>query len=130
MIEHDEAFVAEARSYLGTPWRHQGRNRMGIDCVGLVIVSARINGLKMDVAANYGLFHPYREVKRQMMQYMERASCSSVGTVLLYKKGMIIHMAIDTGEGTIIQSLADYRQVIETPLNFKPHQFWNMKWPS
>lgn len=29
--------IAElARSYAGVPWRHQGRSRMGLDCVGLV----------------------------------------------------------------------------------------------
>lgn len=29
--------VAEARTYIGTPWRHQGRSREGIDCAGLVL---------------------------------------------------------------------------------------------
>lgn len=27
-----------ARSWLGVPWRHQGRNRYGIDCAGLLCV--------------------------------------------------------------------------------------------
>lgn len=31
--------IAVARSYLGVKWRHQGRNRMGVDCVGLVLCS-------------------------------------------------------------------------------------------
>jgi len=29
--------VEEARKWLGTPWRHQGRAGSGIDCCGLVI---------------------------------------------------------------------------------------------
>lgn len=29
--------VAEARSWIGTRWKHQGRDRNGIDCAGLVI---------------------------------------------------------------------------------------------
>jgi cell wall-associated NlpC family hydrolase len=29
--------VAQAASYIGTPWLHQGRTRDGIDCVGLII---------------------------------------------------------------------------------------------
>jgi cell wall-associated NlpC family hydrolase len=33
--------VAQARSYLGVPWRHQGRTRSGLDCAGLVILIAR-----------------------------------------------------------------------------------------
>jgi len=35
-----EAIVAEARGWLGVPWRHQGRSRSGIDCVGLVVCVA------------------------------------------------------------------------------------------
>lgn len=31
--------VETARSYLGVPWRHQGRTRRGIDCLGLVALS-------------------------------------------------------------------------------------------
>lgn len=33
--------VNEARSWLGVPWRHLGRNRQGVDCVGLLVVVAR-----------------------------------------------------------------------------------------
>lgn len=31
------AIVAEARSWVGTPWRHQGRTREGVDCAGLIV---------------------------------------------------------------------------------------------
>jgi cell wall-associated NlpC family hydrolase len=40
-----ERIVAEARGWLGVPWRHQGRSRAGIDCVGLVVRVARALGL-------------------------------------------------------------------------------------
>lgn len=40
------AIVAEARSYLGTPFVHQGRVRgHGVDCVGLPICIARTFGM-------------------------------------------------------------------------------------
>jgi len=33
--------VDAARSYLGVPWRHQGRaRRVGLDCLGLLVVVA------------------------------------------------------------------------------------------
>lgn len=33
-----DAIVAEARSWLGTPFRHQGRAKgVGVDCIGLVL---------------------------------------------------------------------------------------------
>jgi hypothetical protein len=39
------AIVAEARTWLGVPFRHQGRSRAGVDCAGLVIMVARALGL-------------------------------------------------------------------------------------
>lgn len=33
--------VLEARSWVGFPWRHQGRSRLGIDCGGLVVMVGR-----------------------------------------------------------------------------------------
>lgn len=30
--------ITEARDWIGVPWRHQGRSRQGLDCIGLVIV--------------------------------------------------------------------------------------------
>jgi cell wall-associated NlpC family hydrolase len=40
-----EDVVAEARSWIGTRWIHQGRNRHGVDCIGLVVVVRRELGL-------------------------------------------------------------------------------------
>lgn len=37
--------VAAARAYVGAPWRHQGRTRDGIDCVGMLIAVARDIGV-------------------------------------------------------------------------------------
>ena len=35
------SIIDAARCWLGTPFRHQGRNSKGIDCVGLIIETAR-----------------------------------------------------------------------------------------
>jgi cell wall-associated NlpC family hydrolase len=40
-----EQIVVAARSWLGVPWRHQGRTRRGIDCAGLVVLVGRALGL-------------------------------------------------------------------------------------
>jgi cell wall-associated NlpC family hydrolase len=40
-----DAVIAEARAWLGVPWRHQGRDRAGIDCGGLVIRIGQALGL-------------------------------------------------------------------------------------
>ena len=35
------AIIAEARKWIGVPYRHQGRGKFGIDCVGLLIEVAK-----------------------------------------------------------------------------------------
>lgn len=47
-----EQVVAEARSWIGVKWRHQGRNRSGIDCGGLVVRVGQELGL-MDSNSDY-----------------------------------------------------------------------------
>jgi len=37
--------IENALSWQGVPWRHQGRSRSGIDCIGLVITLAHELGL-------------------------------------------------------------------------------------
>lgn len=46
-------FVDSARSYMGTKWRHQGRSRMGVDCVGLVILSLADIGVEVPDMQGY-----------------------------------------------------------------------------
>src|SRR5687767_7481722 len=33
--------IGVARNWLGVPYRHQGRSRLGVDCIGLAVVVAR-----------------------------------------------------------------------------------------
>ncbi len=41
MPAEPSTIVATARSWLGVPWRHQGRTRQGVDCAGLVVLVGR-----------------------------------------------------------------------------------------
>jgi len=43
----DNKIINTARGYLDTPYHHQGRNRAGMDCVGLVIAVANDIGYPM-----------------------------------------------------------------------------------
>lgn len=40
-----EDIVLTARSYMNVPYHHQGRNRWGVDCIGLAIAVCRDLGL-------------------------------------------------------------------------------------
>lgn len=46
--------VAEARSYLGCKWRHRGRGRFGIDCIGLVVAAVTAGGFPIVDRRDYG----------------------------------------------------------------------------
>lgn len=57
-IEYERnAFIEALRSYLGVPWRHAGRGRTGVDCVGLLACAGADAGLPEAAAlppATYG----------------------------------------------------------------------------
>lgn len=46
--------IAQARTWLGVPWRHQGRGAQGIDCAGLVVLVGRDLGLADYDSTGYG----------------------------------------------------------------------------
>lgn len=48
------AFVAEARTYMGVRFKHQGRSRRGLDCIGLPVVSLRAIGRQVWDSPAYG----------------------------------------------------------------------------
>lgn len=42
-----------ARGYLGTPFRHQGRSRGGVDCIGLLVLALRDCGRQVEDVTTY-----------------------------------------------------------------------------
>lgn len=58
--------VAEARTYLGVPWVHQGRSRDGVDCLGLAILVA---------GATRGYTFDLRDYAAQAMDETMQAKC-------------------------------------------------------
>lgn len=47
------AMLAAARGMVGWRWRHQGRTERGVDCVGLVMLSARAAGFTVEEVTGY-----------------------------------------------------------------------------
>lgn len=46
-------FIKAARNYINVPYRHQGRNRSGVDCVGLIVCAARDVGYAIPDMVGY-----------------------------------------------------------------------------
>ncbi len=78
MIGHEEerlAAVAELRSWLGTPWAHQGRTRgVGVDCIGVALVIAQAAHAFDDPGAvvpqNYSRLPRMNQMRKFIEQHM------------------------------------------------------------
>jgi cell wall-associated NlpC family hydrolase len=71
-----EKFITEARGFLGCAWRHQGRTKQGIDCVGLIVVPLLALGLfkPEDDVVNYTREPEGRRLTEILHQYARRLS--------------------------------------------------------
>ncbi len=119
--------VAAARGELGTPWMHQARlPGVALDCVGLVIITARALGLvpaDLDVTG-YGR-QPDGTLLQQAECHMQRISALDLGAVLVVSiTGEPQHMGIvgdyRHGGWSLIHAASNARpgRVIETRLMF------------
>lgn len=111
--------VAAARTYLNVPFRHRGRSRAGIDCIGLAILSYRDIGIELVDRQKYGR-SPERDGLREAMieQFGPPVENIQVGDVVLmqwYQQPN--HVAIVTdypyGGFGLIHALASSKRVIE-----------------
>jgi cell wall-associated NlpC family hydrolase len=126
-----EAVVAEARSWTGVRWLHQGRNRHGIDCIGLVVVVRKALGI-----GDYDLAGYPRAPDGSFMSHFLNAGGVRVGILkaqpadlLLFKDARTpCHVSIITerrgGLMYMIHALATRHKVVEEPVVAE----WQQKW--
>jgi murein DD-endopeptidase / murein LD-carboxypeptidase len=110
-------FVAAARACVGVRFRLQGRDpASGLDCIGLVIWSARQCGLALPDAQDYVLTdNPMRldvALRAAPILPVDPASLVAGDLVRLLSNGQPLHLAI-CGEGTLIHSDMRCRKVVE-----------------
>jgi hypothetical protein len=115
-------FISAARTFLEVRWRHLGRDRTGLDCVGLLVESAKIAGCnyidetsyrREPVGASFlGIFH--RACTRKPLLQKEPGDVL-ITTDVLYPHHCGIY-AIRDGVETIIHAHGRRRRVVEEPL--------------
>lgn len=118
-----QRIVNEARSYLGTPFKHRGRTLSGIDCVGLPIVIGHSLGLhSYDDGVEYTRQSSGHVLLRPFLEHCERLSNpgeTEDGDVLILKDRFYPHhTAIRASNGemiTIIHACAHRGRVVEDP---------------
>jgi cell wall-associated NlpC family hydrolase len=84
MITRDR-FLSEARKWVGVPWVHQGRNRHGVDCIGLLLVTCWALGLTEYDVRGYGRVPDGDFMRRECDRLMERALIPQPGDVMVMR---------------------------------------------
>lgn len=116
-----QELVQEARSWVGHPWRHQGRGVRGIDCVGLVVRVAHGFGLSEYDATGYSRRATGVGFEKHFDDNMNRVNIMDVreGDVVIFADTTYpCHCAFyseSKGYPTIIHAHAMRRKVLEEP---------------
>lgn len=90
--------VAQARTWLGVRWQHQGRSRAGVDCAGLVVEVARVtHGNTFDLR-NYSVQASDETMLALCRQHMREVDVYALrpGHVVVMRFGNQRHMGIIT----------------------------------
>lgn len=113
-----EQLVEVARGWIGTPWRHLGRNRQGIDCAGLGVVVLRelgISGYDMTAYSRIpapGMLDHIRKVADEVPLNEARPGDVIVITDAIYPFHVAFRSERD-GLPHIIHAHAQRRKVVE-----------------
>ncbi len=87
--------VNAARACVGTPFRHQGSDGLGMDCAGLLIAVARKLGLNHPAALAYPALPPMGLFDQLLLEYCWPVSEPEVGGVVrLFVSRRAQHLAI------------------------------------
>ncbi|MFC5607743.1 C40 family peptidase [Variovorax soli] len=115
--------VRVARGFIGVRYRHQGRSRNGVDCIGLPVCVRAELGLSPLDAAGYGKSSTGSEMLDYCKANMAEVSRADLqlGDVLVQMDGTARHMAIvaDCAYGgfSIIHAWLPNRRVVECRLD-------------
>jgi cell wall-associated NlpC family hydrolase len=109
--------VSNARKYLDVKFYHAGRNHLGMDCAGLVVLAYRDSGIELqDFKGDYGREYDRARIKRALEKDFYRVTDMQAGDVLLIRFDNPQHFAICSGEGTMIHSYEKAGKVVEVRL--------------
>lgn len=108
--------VAAARGWLGVPYRHQGRSREGVDCIGLVLVvlaQGRALPPGFRDAFAYSRLPQAGMLEREVGARCQRIAAPVPGSIGLFRwKREAQHVAIMTGDG-LVHAYESVGEVVE-----------------
>lgn len=108
-----QQIIAAARSYCGCRYHHQGRNRAGIDCAGLIVCVARDVGIELRDMGGYPRTPDGKALRSFVEEQAIRVDEYQPGDILLMRfERDPQHLAIVTDRG-MIHSYAGKGEVTE-----------------
>lgn len=115
--------VAEARTWIGVRWQHQGRSREGVDCAGMVIQVAKARRASTFDKTDYPR-HAVDETMLQLCdQHLQRVPLEQLQpgdlVVFAFERQRHIGVIADYVYGglSLVHAYAPARQVVETRLD-------------
>lgn len=116
-------WIAEVRKWVDVPWCHQGRNRLGVDCIGVIICAARDLGLTTFDTTAYGHAPAVDYLLTECNRQMTKQTTATPGDVLLMRlKKYPQHFAVLVEPGRVVHARGDTGRVVETNM---PATWWN-----
>lgn len=112
---------AHAREWLGVPWRHLGRTRGGVDCIGLILLAAAAAGIHVPDPAPYKRDPDGTKLVTGILTYADRAPLAP-GAVLLFRAGMLSgHVGVASIHPTlnvpsVIHAFLPHKKVVENTM--------------
>jgi cell wall-associated NlpC family hydrolase len=117
MVTRD-AILAEARSWLGTPFQHQARVKgRGVDCAGVVVATALALGLDVTDLAGYSRTPDGQSLKAELDRQAVQVSEALPGDIYLMRfEREPQHLAFATDVG-VLHAFSSARKVVEHSLD-------------
>ena len=124
MYDPRDDLVRAARGWVGIPYRDKGRNRLGVDCVGVLIKSAHEVGITDYDTLNYPRRPVPQDFLRELKGLMDRIQKRDAGhgDVMVFREPRHpCHVGIlDIDERArmhVIHAYAPARKVVREPMS-------------
>ena len=115
-----QEYLQHVRAYINTPFLHQGRDKHGIDCIGLIVVPLNEVGFFNYDNVNYKRYGLGGEIIEVLSKYCYEIDWPheelKAGDIIMFSKKKSQHLAIYTGT-TIIHANNNIGKVVEHSLD-------------
>jgi len=107
--------IEEARTWIDVPFRHQGRSRAGVDCVGILGNAANARGMQLELPTDYAMQVEPQRLIAYLRTHLDEVPVSRAipGDILLMRfVGRSTHLALRTDKG-ILHASTESKKVAE-----------------